>query len=91
MSAWKVQSTSANEILHKDAIDILRKLETASNNKQRRRYNKILKDLRAQYPDKASMIDSHFISATHGRRKKSPKLSSYEKDWIRTWKEIQGR
>jgi len=95
---WKVKPTNSDEVLPKEAIDILRKLEMASNNNQRRRYNKILKNLKKQYPNKADIIQSHFIDP-HQKRKRKPKtllqqamsLSSEEKAWIRSWRDIQGR
>jgi len=69
---WKVKPTSSDEVLPKKAIYILRKLEKASNNNQRRRYNKILKDLKTEYPDKAHIIQLHFIDL-HQKRRRKPK------------------
>lgn len=87
MNIWKVKPTSANETLPKEAIVILRKLERAFNNKQKRKYNKILKDLREQYPDKAHIIESHFIKTNHKRKPKT--LSPQDKEWIESWKHIR--
>jgi RNA polymerase-interacting CarD/CdnL/TRCF family regulator len=97
---WKIKPTNSNEVLPKEAINILRKLEMANNNNQKRKYNKILKDLRAAYPDKAHLIESHFVQTNNNRGRKHKQrtllqqamsLSPEEKSWIRSWKDIQGR
>lgn len=91
MTAWIVKPTHANEVLPKEAIKVLRKLEVASNKGQRRRYNKILKRLAKQNPDKAKAIESHMIKtpAKPDTLKTLIALSDEERRWIRSWKDSQ--
>jgi hypothetical protein len=91
MSTWRVKPTHANEVLPKEAIQVLRRLEVASNKGQRRRYNKILQRLAKQNPDMAKTIESHMIEtpAKPDTLKTLMALSDEERRWIRSWKENQ--
>lgn len=86
MTTWRVKPTHANEVLPKEAIEVLRRLEVASNKGQRREYNKILKRLAKQNPDMAKTIESHMIKTP---AKPEMAISDEERIWIRSWKENQ--
>jgi hypothetical protein len=90
MTTWRVKPTHANEVLPKKAIKVLRRLEVASNNGQRQRYNQILKRLAKQNPHMAKTIESHMIApAKPDTLKTLITLSDEERRWIRSWKDSQ--
>lgn len=89
MTTWKVKPTATKEILPAEAMKILKQLEEAVHYDNRRKYNRILKELQHKYPDMANLIESHF-KKSKPHLQSVMQLSPEEKMWIRSWKEIHG-
>jgi hypothetical protein len=58
MKSWKAEPTSIKDILIRDGLHIAKELERCRNQNRIRAYNKILKDLRRQYPQYTDEINS---------------------------------
>ena len=89
MSTWKVKPTASKEVLPDQAMKVLRKLEEASHHNNKRKYNRILKELQHQHPDMSNLIQTH-IKKPDTLLQSAMSLSPEEKRWIRSWKEMHG-
>jgi len=58
MRSWKAEPTSIKDILARNGLHIAKELEKCRNQGRIRAYNKILKDLRRQYPEYKDEINA---------------------------------